>query len=200
MKPVTATTSRLRGSALFAAGALLVHQLRYLVGYGPGAENALVAHGHAYLVVLEPAVGVLVALAGGRLFLAVLAGGGRTRTRVPSSFRARWLATSLAILACYVVQELVEGVLFSFNHPGFATLWEAGGLSAMVAAVLVGALVTLLLRGAEVAEDSASAGPLRYRALAMTLVASPGLRTGFLMRLHPLAGHLAGRAPPKHSH
>jgi hypothetical protein len=190
----------LRGSVLFAAGTLAVHQLRYLVGYGPGAQDALAAHGHAYLVVVEPAVAVLVALAGGHLFASALLGTRRGPARATPRFRTRWIATSLALLACYSIQELVEGAIFSFEHPGIATLWEAGGLSAMVAAGVVGAVVALLLRAAEVVEERTAGEPLRPWPVPAPLLTPRRLNRVFPLWPHPLAGHLAGRAPPTLSH
>ena len=46
---VHAPTIESRALFLLPAGALLVHQLRYLLAYGPGADSALSAQGHAYL-------------------------------------------------------------------------------------------------------------------------------------------------------
>ena len=48
-----------RGLVLLPAGALLVHQLRYALGYGSQASAALADQGHAYLGSLVPWLVVL---------------------------------------------------------------------------------------------------------------------------------------------
>jgi len=66
---------RLRASALLGVGALAVHELRYLVGYGGETGRMLAAHGHSYLALATTLAVLLflVALAG---FLARVARGG----------------------------------------------------------------------------------------------------------------------------
>ena len=49
MRPAVAGPVSGRGLLLLPAGALLVHQLRYWLSYGPQAGTELAGQGHAYL-------------------------------------------------------------------------------------------------------------------------------------------------------
>ena len=49
-------------AALLLAGALSVHELRYLVAFGDEAEDALAHHGHGFLTFLTPLLVTLAAI------------------------------------------------------------------------------------------------------------------------------------------
>jgi hypothetical protein len=178
----------LRAGALISAAALALHQLRYAIGYGLGSHDAV--EGHAYLpLAFAIATGLL--LLATVHFLAL-----STRSQRPSGgtprFRVTWLAAAAVLLAIFVGQELLEGLLA--GGQGVDGLLAHAGWSAILLAVGLGALVALALRGADrvlagtpepgrpwsrVAGDS---HPLDRRELA-----PPG---------SVLSRHLASRAPP----
>ena len=148
MRSMRRRSPALRASALLGPAALAVHELRYLAGWGDDAEHALASHGHSYLGVATPLI--LLSLAVGvSAFLARLARGGEAPAGQSAGIWRLWLSASAALLAIYVSQELVEGA-FAPGHPeGLAGAFGNGGWIALPLATLFGALVTLLLRGAE---------------------------------------------------
>jgi hypothetical protein len=87
-----------RAAALLAGGALAVHEPRYLLAFGPSANDALAHDGHAYLSVVHPAVAVLVAAAPAQLVL-VLARGGRADDHRRTTFTRAWAGVSAALVA-----------------------------------------------------------------------------------------------------
>ena len=187
--------SRLRLTALISLGALTVHQGRFLVGYGEHAEATLREQGHAYLSMAGPLVALLLAVAAAH-FLALLVPG---RPSTSPSSRARgllrlWLVAAGLLLAVYVGQELVEGMLSPGHPAGIAGVLAHGGWTALALAAGAGALVALLCRGAERALGRAACGRLRL-ARPTLLVGSPAGEPVF-SRLDVLAQHLAGRGPP----
>jgi hypothetical protein len=183
-----------RAAALLAGGALAVQELRYLLAFGPSANDALTHDGHAYLSVVQPAVAVLVAAALAQLVL-VLARGGRAEGRRRTTFRHAWASASAALVGIYALQELVEGELAPGHASGLAAIAGHGGWLAVPAALALGALIALFLREAPRAAARARvlAAP-RPAAVAAVVFRPPGAparpRTAFLAR------HLAGRAPP----
>lgn len=115
--------------ALLALGALGVHELRYRVGFGEAAQEALRAHGHDYLTVGGPLVGVLAALVLGR-GVALWAGGRSAPVDARWRLTALWPALALALAAIFSVQELLEGVLASGHPSGVAAVLAGGGWAA----------------------------------------------------------------------
>jgi hypothetical protein len=183
-----------RGFMLLPAAAFGVHQLRYELGYGSRSGAALAAQGHGYQNSLAPWVVVLIAVAVGTFLARVArAATGRAETR-RRSFAALFGFAWALLFVVYCVQEWLEG-MFAVGHPaGAAGIvghggWWAVPLSAVAAAVVA----LLLLIGAAVVEVVAR-------------VASPALaRVELLLhrplpvvsvRRSPLAGRMAGRAPP----
>jgi hypothetical protein len=120
-----------RLAALLGLGALVVHQLRYLVGYGDSAQPALDGPRHAYLMALGP---VLAGLA--VIVLAELMGRAARGGAVAPRFRQLWSGSSVALLAVYCVQETAEG----------ASLTAHGGWLAVPLAALVGLGIAALMR------------------------------------------------------
>src|SRR3954447_9241271 len=137
--------SMLRATSLVAVAALALHELRYLIGYGGGTPEALASQGHSYLPVVSGLAGVLLALALAQLTARVLRGSGE---RSPPGFRSAWVLASAALIAIFVAQESLEGLLSSGHPAGMAAVAAHGGLVAVPLALALGGLVALGLRGA----------------------------------------------------
>jgi hypothetical protein len=195
---------RLRAAALLPLGALAVHQGRYALAFGHRSSAELAAQGHAYLTWVTPLSVILAAVAGaevlGRLVTAAcaraprgLGEGARARRRL----RATWLAAALVLLALYVVQESLEGVLATGHPGGLAGVLGQGGWLAVPLAVAVGGALAFLLRAPAVV-DAWVARRRAWVARRRGELRAPAPRTPPrpAWRLEPLASKLAGRAPP----
>jgi hypothetical protein len=139
----------LRAVALLAGGAVALHQLRFVLGYGGNASAVLALEGHSYLPFAEALVAVVLAAAC-IWFVAslALAHQGRPVASSGHPFGSLWAYASAALLAVYVLQEGFEGA-FSPGHPaGLAGIFGNGGWTALPLAVAIGALIALLLEGA----------------------------------------------------
>jgi hypothetical protein len=180
------TTAALRSSALIALGAFVVHQLRYVGGGGGSA--------HGYLEALLP---VLVVLAASAVVgtLAVARSSGRTTGGATPG----WPSCSAALLVIFGVQETVEGML-SAGHPGGpADVLGHGGWVAVPLAIVIGRVVSLLLRGlGSVERRLAAARPAAARRAPGSLGRARAMQarapTG-----EPLEFGLARRPPPQPS-
>jgi hypothetical protein len=182
---------------LMPLAAWSVHQLRYFITYGAGAGRELSDQGHAYLTLLMPAIGGLAALAfGGFLLRFVRAWQGDSGDAAPKhGTRRLWAVIATGLLAIYVGQELVEGLLATGHAPGLAGVFGQGGWWAVLAALVVGLLLALALRGAEAVESLFARG----KALGRRRPHTAGIRIPPSARLAlqaPLARLGAGRAPP----
>jgi len=109
----------------------------------------------------------------------------------------QWLVASVALLAIYVSQETVEGLL-SAGHPGgVAAVFGHGGLVAVPIALAIGGLIALAQRGAGVVLAARSLGGcargLIWPAGAPWWPAMPARRGATACEL---ALCLCGRAPP----
>jgi hypothetical protein len=135
--------SRAAGSAgVLVLGALVLHQLRYLLAYGAEAGAELEQQGHGYLDLLAP---LLVAAAAAMLIASVVAPAllrlaPALTCDVSSTERAAGYAA--ALLAVYFAQELAEGALAS-GHPGLVGVLGASGWLALPLAMALGALGAL---------------------------------------------------------
>lgn len=179
--------SRLRTAALLGMGALAVHQLRYLIAHGDGAGAALAREGHAYLGALAPAVAMLAGVAALDFLLALAV---RRRGNTGSY---RWVAVTACLMAVYVGQESIEGLLAAGHPVGLAAVLGNGGWVALPLACAIGLGITLLLRGADLVLAAAGRRPQPPARRA------PGARHSsppVLWVSAPLARNLAGRGPP----
>ena len=181
---------RLRASAALAAAALVLHQLRYLAGYGDEAGQALAREGHGYLAFATPLVAILLALA---LVELGFAWQRRQPPVRPTPFRRRWAATGLALIAIYVVQESLEGALLAGHPVGVAGIIGAGGWFALPLAAALGLGVALLLGGTEAL--LLRRARRAHRLPRPSSCAPPPVRAWRPARA-PLARNLAGRSPP----
>ena len=144
---------RWRAAALLPAAALTVHQLRYMLAYGDESGHQLAAQGHSYLEAFGPVAAMLAAVAVG-LFIASFAEawrGGAEAGDHGRAFTRLWLMTVVSLIAIYAGQEFLEGLLATGHPGGLAGVFGAGGWWAIPAALLVGAIVALALRGARAA-------------------------------------------------
>jgi hypothetical protein len=184
------TAHRVRLAAILALGAFTLHQLRYLIAsVAPSA-----AEGHRYMGDLLPPLSVLVLAA----ILATLLRGteGASPARAPLARRVAVFAG--ALLAIYVSQELLEGLMAAGHSANLVGLLAHGGWVALPLALAIGALAALLahlLEGVErVIAVIHAERPLRSRAPAIRGRALPGF--GISLLSAPLAFGLARRPPP----
>jgi hypothetical protein len=203
--------------------ALAVHQLRYELAFGPRTSKALTAQGHAYLSSLTPWIVLLATLAIG-ISLGLLARRWATAATAATAAAGRagragrpgrpgraaasaprwpglrvWMLAALALVAVYAGQEFLEG-LFATGHPsGLTGIFGDGGWWALPAALVVGGLLALALRGG--AAVVAALRPARrvpsLRAAVAAFVPVPSAPA--LALPTPLSRAAAGRAPPRSS-
>jgi hypothetical protein len=179
-----------RLAAILALGAFALHQLRYLIASSPEAGG----QGHGYMTALLPPLAVLLLAA----VIATLVRGteGASPARAPLGRRIAVFA--LALLAIYVAQESLEGLLAAGQPGGLAALLADAGWVALPLALLIGAFAALLARAFEALERAIAVvhavRPVRSRPPAVRGRALPPRR----LRLpsSPLAFGLARRPPP----
>ncbi|HEY6780956.1 MAG TPA: hypothetical protein VI111_08385 [Thermoleophilaceae bacterium] len=185
-------------AGLIAVAVLVLHELRYLIGYGGHAGQALAEQGHGYLPLAGIGVLLLLALGVGQLLLA-FRHALRSATASPAPpFGLLWLAAISALLTIYCSQELIEGMLATGHPAGFGALAADGGWSALPLAIGLGALVALALRGAAAVERRAAARARAPRSLPARAprVSHPRPAVAAAPR-SVLALKLAGRGPPR---
>jgi hypothetical protein len=184
------TAHRVRLASILAVGAFALHQLRYLVAFGGHSA----AEGHRYMADLLPPLSVLVLAA----ILATLLRGteGASPARAPLARRIAVFAG--ALLAIYIGQELLEGLLAAGHSVSLAALVADGGWIALPLAGAIGALAALLARLLEGVERVIAVihaeRPLRARPPAIRGRALPA--RGISLLSAPLAFGLARRPPP----
>ena len=183
-----------RVGALLAGGALGLHELRYVLAYGGDAPAVLDHHGHAYLAVVAPCVGVVIALAVASLLVRVARSPGMAGAE--PRVRLLWPAASATLLLVYGGQELAEGALAAGHPDGIAGILGHGGWVAIPVALAIGGVVAVTVRGAAAAEGRA---PTLALPLPRADRSPPSPRPSGRTPTFPadvLARHLAGRAPP----
>jgi hypothetical protein len=188
---------KLRGISLVTAGSVLVHELRYVAGYGGNAGEALAEQGHSYMPWLEALASVLLIAAALRLAygLARAARGIAPMRRAPS-FKQVWLCSALALAAVYTTQEGFEGT-FAPGHPaGLVGVFGHGGWTALLFSALVGAVIAAVTRLAHHAVELVAGRAVRFAAGVSERPSVPVTRVLPARRLDVLAWNLAGRAPP----
>lgn len=192
-------TRRLAPAALMPAGAFAVHQLRYWLAFGNRAGVVLVAQGHSYLHSLVPWIVLLIALACGAFLLALgrALGGSVSLPRYAVSFFALWLMCAACLVAVYVTQELLEGLLVTGHPAGVAGVFGYGGWWSIPAAVAVALVLAAAFHGARRVLQAVA----ERRARRITVIARPPLvprpRLQILPpTLAPLADGWSDRGPP----
>ncbi len=181
------TANRVRLASILAVGAFGLHQLRYLIAAGGATE------GHRYMADLLPPIAVLVLAA---LLTTLIRGTeGAASDRVPLARRVVVFAG--ALLAIFVAQEMIEGLLAAGHPVGPAAVLGGGGWIALPLALLIGSLSALLIRALEGVERAIAVHaerPRRSRAPTVRGRALPA--RGLSLALAPLAFGLARRPPP----
>jgi hypothetical protein len=194
-----AVIRRLGRGALMPVAALIVHQLRYMLAFGGHAGVQLSRQGHAYLHSLVPWIVLLIGVAMGAFLWALgrALGGQRTRSRYTLSLAGLWIVCAGFLVAIYVAQELLEGLLATGHPVGLAGIFGYGGWWAVPAALCVGLVLATTYHGARWVLDEVAQ---RRRSCANYPVArrapSPRWRDAALPRLAPLAEGWSGRGPP----
>ena len=179
--------------------ALAVHELRYLLAYGPNAQLELQRTGHSYLHSVVPWLVLVVALAAGGFLRALGRAftGQTSATRVTASFATLWLACSAALVLIYSGQELMEGMLLAGHPAGWMGVFGYGGWWAIPVAACIGLVLAAVYHAAdwvlgEVARRFAGVRPARRRRTAAArrpaVVAIP--------LPAPVAGGWSDRGPP----
>lgn len=188
------TPSTLRGTALIAAGALTLHELRYLL-VSPGAAEG--AGGHGYLPFAGFAVAVVLALAFAQLTTCV-ARARRTGTgaRRGLGFGLAWLLSTMSLAAIFLVQELLEGAPADGRAGSLEAVTAGGAWVALPLAAALGAIVALALVAARAVVMAAARGSPCRRPRRRRDSARPTLRRAHRSSRPSLASHLSGRAPP----
>ena len=184
------TAHRVRLAAILAVGAFALHQLRYLVATG----GASASEGHRYMADLLPPIAVLLLAA----ILATLIRGteGATPDGVPLARRSATFAG--ALLAIFIGQESLEGLLEAGHLTGPWAHLAHGGWIVLPLSLLIGSLAALLARALEGVERAIAVVHARRRRRSRP----PAVRgRGLPARRRrqssaPLAFGLARRPPP----
>jgi hypothetical protein len=178
-------------------GAIVLHELRYALGHGSEAQEALARHGHAYLEQLVPALVALSAALVAAALIAPLSG------RAASARRGRKPVVRAALyagllLAVFSAQELAEAWLASGRPDGLEALLGHGGWIAVPLALGLGGVAALATRGLERVEIRLAAAGARRRSRLARSEARPRARGAESTPLvaMPLAFGLARRPPP----
>jgi len=190
---------RLAPAALMPAGAFAVHQLRYWLAYGTNTSAALQQQGHSYLHSVAPWIVLLMASSAGVFLLALgrALGGRSSLPRHTASVATLWLLCSATLVATYVSQEFLEGLVANGHPGGVAGIFGYGGWWSIPAALAVGLVLAAAFHGARrvlqvVAArcapgvTPASRRPERARGRRAVLLPAPA----------PLADGWSGRGPP----
>jgi hypothetical protein len=188
--------SVLMTAACLLCGVLVVHQLRYVLAFGQHAERTLADHGHGYLAVLAPLLGSAGALLLAR-WLARLAAGRSGVARSAIRWRTLWPAASVAVLALYGSQELLEGALAHGHPAGLDAIFAGSGWIAVPLALAVGALLALVPRIARSVESAVGArAPWTARNIIWAPLVVVRSVPSATSAENVLAVHRAGRGPP----
>jgi len=185
--------------ALMPPAAFAVHQLRYMLAFGGGAGLELERTGHSYLHSMVPWLVVLLALVAGGFLrsLGRALAGQATLPRYTATLVGLWLACSTTLVAIFVFQELLEGILIAGHPAGWLGIFGYGGWWAIPAALCVGFVLAALLHGARQVVQRVAQSRARPRAIhsgAPQVVARP--RDAVLPGFAPLIGGWSDRGPP----
>jgi len=171
------------------AGALAVHELRYVI-----AGRHEDAHEHAYMPWMMPLVCAVLGLALAEFTarFAIRVRRGNPMPDVPAGLR--WLSASSLLTGIFALQEVTERLVAHGRIDITDSLVVHGGWVALPLCFVVGAIIALLLRGARsLLRRSRGRIPARHPVVRDARVRLPRSRAA---RAPVIARHLAGRAPP----
>ena len=184
---------RARLAAILALGAFAVHQLRYLIAFGSSSSEELARQGHGYMAAWLPILGVFTISA----LLGTLIRGRFGARLAKASLSRRAAIFAAALLAIFVTQESLEGVLAAGHPAGVAAVLGYDGWLAIPLAAAVGFVAALLARALEQVEIAIGARrtiPVLPRAPRKAGSARPAAAVS--RTLDALAFGLARRPPP----
>ncbi len=183
---------RLRAAVLTLVGALIVHQVRYLLA-PPEHDHQLVA-AHGYFTWLMPLAAALLFVTLAQFAVWIRRAEGGDGHELPS-FGALWIGAGFSLLTVFGIQETLEVTAAHGQWPTLTELGGAVGWEVLPFVVAVGGLLALLLRGAAHVAAWASRRHRhqpRPRARAVLGPRPPVVIAPACV----LARFLAGRAPP----
>jgi hypothetical protein len=185
-----------RAIALLTAGSIAVHELRYVVADSPSLRQSVSELGHSSVSLAEALALALLVVAMLRFAKASRrARSGAMPKATHSAFLGRWLATGGSLAALFVVQEAFEGALVPGRPGTIGSVFTHRGWTALIFCAVIGGLIALLTRIADAAiQIVAERVRPRTARSAPSVPRRPLAPAGW--RLHVLACHLAGRAPP----
>ena len=184
---------RARLAAILPLGAFAVHQLRYLIAFGSSSSEELARQGHGYMAAWLPILGVFTISA----LLGTLIRGRFGARLAKASLSRRAAIFAAALLAIFVTQESLEGVLAAGHPAGVAAVLGYDGWLAIPLAAAVGFVAALLARALEQVEIAIGARrtiPVLPRAPRKAGSARPAAAVS--RTLDALAFGLARRPPP----
>jgi hypothetical protein len=187
------TAHRARLAAILALGAFAVHQLRYLIAFGSSSSEELARQGHGYMAAWLPILGVFTISA----MLGTLIRGRFGARLAQASLSRRAAIFAAALLAIFVTQESLEGVLAAGHPGGVAAVLGYDGWLAIPLAAAIGFVAALLARALEQVEIAIGARrtiPVLPRAPRKAGSARPAAAVS--RTLDALAFGLARRPPP----
>src|SRR3954470_27854 len=114
MQSAMRTAHRIRLPSILAVRAFALHQLRYMLASGGSSSADLAQEGHRYMSDLLAPLAVLVLAA----VLATLIRGTEGASAARAPLARRMAIFTGALLAIYVSQELLEG-LVALGHPAW---------------------------------------------------------------------------------
>jgi hypothetical protein len=178
---------------------LAVHQLRYQLAFGSQSGHELSAQGHAYLGLLAPLVALALAIGLGSILASMTEAWRNGRVKHSHSRRvlAAWLLVAVGLVAVYVAQESLEGVLSSGHPSGLAGVFGDGGWLAIPIAMAIAGVIALTLQGAGATERWLARRAPQARPNQRRAIASQGPLPVWIAAAGPLASKAAGRAPPR---
>jgi hypothetical protein len=185
-------------AAAVPAAALAVHQLRFLLAFGAGASAQLARQGHSYLHSLVPWILLLVGIAVGGFLRALgrALGGQRSVPRFTLSLAALWAVCAACLLAIYVSQELLEGLLATGHPAGLTGIFGYGGWWSVPAAACVGLVLAAMFYGTSRVLDKVAVRHAGTVHAAPRPIAPRRLVDLRFPRLAPIAGGWSDRGPP----
>lgn len=185
--------------ALMPAAAFAVHELRFVLAFGGHAGVVLQRTGHSYLHSFVPWIVLLIAVSvGGFLWALGRALSGQTSVqRYTLSLTGLWLVCSAALVAIYVSQEFLEGLLATGHPAGLAGIFGYGGWWAIPASLCVGLVLAAFFHGARwVVDEIARRRDRPLVRVPARAAATAAPRAAARPRLVPLAEGWSGRGPP----